>query len=162
MNIDLDVLKIIVADSISLRAVLIKLDRKLCGGNFQTLKTWILKYSIDTSHFKGKGYLSGKSHSFSNARPLIKILVKGKIENTFRLRKRLITAGLKKEECESCGLKEWMDDKIPLELHHVDGDKRNNCLNNLLIVCPNCHAKTSNYRSKNRRHGRPIGRSHHT
>ncbi len=39
---------------------------------------------------------------------------------------------------------------IPLEVHHIDGDNRNNDVDNLLLLCPNCHALTNNYRGKNR------------
>jgi hypothetical protein len=58
--------------------------------------------------------------------------------------------GCKKEECEMCLLKEWMGQKIVLELHHIDGNRFNNDLLNLQILCPNCHSQTDTYRSKNR------------
>jgi predicted HNH restriction endonuclease len=38
---------------------------------------------------------------------------------------------------------------IPLELHHIDGDKTNNTLENFQLLCPNCHALTDSYRGKN-------------
>ncbi len=45
----------------------------------------------------------------------------------------------------------WLDSKIPLELHHKDGDKFNNCIENLEVLCPNCHSLTDNVRGKNNR-----------
>lgn len=56
-----------------------------------------------------------------------------------RKRIRLIEDGYK---CERCGLSEWMGMKIPLELHHKDN---NNKLDNLMIVCSNCHMQLHNY-----------------
>ena len=50
--------------------------------------------------------------------------------------------------CEECGLSEWQDQPIPLELHHRDGNRANNKLNNLVLLCPNCHALTPNYRGR--------------
>ena len=66
-----------------------------------------------------------------------------------KLRKKLIEDGLKKERCESCSLDEWMGQKITLELHHIDGNRFNNDLSNLQILCPNCHSMIPNHRKKN-------------
>lgn len=63
-----------------------------------------------------------------------------------RLRKKLIEDGIKKDECEKCGLSEWMGQKISLELHHKDGNRFNNELENLEILCPNCHSLIPNHR----------------
>lgn len=62
------------------------------------------------------------------------------------IKKNLIT--LRGYKCECCGLEQWQDKPIPLELHHIDGDRYNNELDNLQLLCPNCHALTSNYRGK--------------
>lgn len=77
------------------------------------------------------------------------IYIKEGVVQSNKLRKKLIREGLKQEVCESCGNYEWMGKPIPLEVHHVDGDKSNNQLSNLQILCPNCHALTSTYRGKN-------------
>lgn len=52
--------------------------------------------------------------------------------------------------CECCGLIEWLEQPIPLELHHVDGDSDNNTEENLQLLCPNCHAFTDNYKGANK------------
>ena len=67
------------------------------------------------------------------------------------LRKRLITEGIKKAKCECCGRKTWMGQKLPLSLHHKDGNHGNNVLENLEILCYNCHAVTDNFGSKNKK-----------
>lgn len=68
-----------------------------------------------------------------------------------RLKWKLIDAGYKEHKCENCGLSEWLGNPIPIELHHVDGDNSNNKLDNLKIICPNCHTLTDNYRWKGAR-----------
>lgn len=60
-------------------------------------------------------------------------------------RKRLIEDGIKDERCECCGLSEWMGKPIPLELHHKDFNHYNNSLDNLQILCSNCHMQAHNY-----------------
>ena len=52
-------------------------------------------------------------------------------------------------QCENCGNTEWQGKLIPLEVHHMDGDRLNNVLENLQLLCPNCHAQTENYRNRN-------------
>jgi len=44
--------------------------------------------------------------------------------------------------CESCGLSEWLNKPITIELEHTDGDRKNNCKENLKLLCPNCHSQT--------------------
>jgi hypothetical protein len=68
---------------------------------------------------------------------------------THKLKSRLIKEGLKSHECECCRLSSWLGKAIPLELHHIDGNRQNNSFCNLQLLCPNCHALTSNYRAKN-------------
>jgi hypothetical protein len=71
--------------------------------------------------------------------------------NRNHIKARLIKAGLKEERCEVCGLTEWLGKPISLELHHDNGDGNDNRLENLQVVCGNCHAQTANWGGKNRR-----------
>lgn len=137
-----------VTSSFSLRDTLKKLGVAPAGGNYQTLKKAIGFFKIDDSHFTGQGYLKGKNHNF-NTRPICEVLKNGKYENTYRLKLRLLREGLKEHKCEKCLMSNWLGEKIPLELHHKDGDRKNNQLLNLELLCPNCHAFTDNYRGKN-------------
>ena len=65
-------------------------------------------------------------------------------------------------KCEDCGLSEWKQQKIPLTVHHVDGDASNNHPSNIKLFCWNCHALTDNYGNKNekssrvKRYDRPL------
>lgn len=56
---------------------------------------------------------------------------------------------LRGHKCEKCCLTHWQDQLITLQTHHIDGDRTNNELNNLLLLCPNCHSQTENFGSKN-------------
>ena len=61
---------------------------------------------------------------------------------------------LRERKCEACGIIEWMQKPAPLELDHKDGDAANNELENLRLICPNCHAQTENYKGRNKGNGR--------
>lgn len=143
-------LQIAVKRSYTMRAVLQELGLKPLGGNYETVDKRIRELGLDTSHFLGSGHLKGKSHYYKT-RPLASILVHLKPENTWRLRNRLIREGVKAHQCERCKNTEWLGEPIPLELHHVDGDRTNNRLENLKLLCPNCHTATLNYRGSKKK-----------
>ena len=67
---------------------------------------------------------------------------------TSKLSKRLVKEGVKEYQCEKCGINCWCGEKISLELNHIDGDRYNHTLENLELLCPNCHSQTPTYRSK--------------
>jgi hypothetical protein len=85
--------------------------------------------------------------------PLSEIIYEGKHPQyqSYKLKKRLMTEKLKNHKCERCGIIEWMNKPISLELDHIDGNKHNHLLSNLRLLCPNCHSQTETYRSKNRK-----------
>lgn len=82
--------------------------------------------------------------------PLDELLVAGKQRNRNHLKQRLYDAGLKVQRCETCGLDRWNGRPIPLALHHVNGDRNDNRLQNLEILCPNCHSQTQSWSGRNR------------
>jgi hypothetical protein len=96
---------------------------------------------------------SGKGIS----KPIVKGLIsiqdifdgKCKTFQSHKLKKRLLKENYKDYKCENCNLEIWLNKPIPLELHHLDGNRYNNALENLQLLCPNCHALTENYRAKN-------------
>jgi 5-methylcytosine-specific restriction endonuclease McrA len=83
------------------------------------------------------------------ARALEDILTVNSPYKSSKLKDRLIAAGYKDARCEACGLAEWKGKPIPLELHHLNGDSTDNRIENIRILCPNCHAQTPTYRGKN-------------
>jgi Helix-turn-helix domain of resolvase/HNH endonuclease len=68
-----------------------------------------------------------------------------------QLKRRLIAEGLKSPRCERCGITEWRGRALTMALHHINGDGLDNRLENLALLCPNCHAQTPNFSGKNRR-----------
>jgi Zn finger protein HypA/HybF involved in hydrogenase expression len=80
---------------------------------------------------------------------LEQILVENSTFQTNKLRKRLLETGLKEHKCENCNNTEWMGKPIPLELSHKNGVNNDHRLENLELLCPNCHAQTPTYRGKN-------------
>ena len=81
--------------------------------------------------------------------PLEQLLVAGPRRNRNHLKRRLFDAGVKDRRCELCGLSEWRRAAIPLALHHVNGDRHDNRLENLQILCANCHSQTDTWAGRN-------------
>ena len=84
--------------------------------------------------------------------PLFEIIVENLHLNyqTYKLKQRLLEGGIKENKCEVCGLEDWNGAPLSMELHHEDGDRTNHLLENLLMICPNCHSQTDTYRAKNK------------
>lgn len=85
----------------------------------------------------------------SDRMSLIDYLQNSKNIQSNKVRRKLLEDGYKEYKCEQCGRKTWLGQPIPLELHHIDGDKTHNVLSNFQLLCPNCHAFTDTYRGKN-------------
>jgi len=68
--------------------------------------------------------------------------------NTYNIKNYLFRDKLKTKVCEKCGRKTWLGLEIPLSLHHIDGNRWNNNLDNLEVLCYNCHGLTDNYSRK--------------
>ena len=147
---NLEQLKEAVKNNKSIRGVLIELGLAPKGGNFATIKKAIEQNNIDSSHFTGQLWNKGGHQVCNPALPLADILKEGIEYQSFKLKKRLIEAQIKEKKCECCGNIVWLNKPIPLELHHIDGNHKNNKLENLQLLCPNCHALTENYRGKNK------------
>ena len=137
-----------VKNSTSIRQVLIKLGLVPAGGNYESIKNLISSLNLDTSHFLGQAIHKGKK--FGPKRPIEDYLSNSKPIQSYKLKNRLISEGYFDCICDSCRKTQWMGKPIPLELDHIDGNHQNNNLNNLRLLCPNCHAFTSTYRGKNK------------
>lgn len=123
------------------------------GANYRRVHKAIKEYNIDTSHFTGQGWnvAYALDPNESHRKELSEILVKNSTyDNTNSLKLRLLYENLKERKCERCKRTEWEGQPIPLQLHHVNGDRSDNRLENLQLLCPNCHALTDNYCGKNK------------
>lgn len=139
----------IVIGSKTQKEVLEKLGLRSAGGNSKTLKKYIEKYDIDTSHFIKK-YDKMVSLNILNKKSLKEILVENSDYQRHHLKKRLYDTGLKQKKCELCGQgEEWNGMKISLILDHINGIYNDNRIENLRIVCPNCNAGLDTHCGKN-------------
>lgn len=116
-------------------------------GNYDTLKKVIKENNVDISHFKRLG---GTTSNVVK-KDTIEYLVEGSKISSFKLKNKLLKEGYKEHRCEKCKNTEWYGKPIPLELHHINGDNTDNRLENLQMLCPNCHALTENYGGKNQK-----------
>lgn len=108
------------------------------------------KWDIDCSHFTGQGHLKGKSCTWTLKIPLNKILINGSTYSSNSLRLRLLKENIFPRKCNGCQGIKWQGQDIPLELEHKNGDHFDNRIENLELLCPNCHALTPTYRGRNR------------
>lgn len=111
------------------------------GSAIATIKSMIQELNLDVSHFTGQGW---NKNNFDYSR----FQYGKKIRGATMI--QALTA-LRGWRCENCGLTEWQGQKVPLEVHHIDGDELNSVLENLQVLCLNCHALTNNYKGKNQK-----------
>lgn len=143
-----DELKIAVATSTSIRQVLNKIGLVEAGSNYENIKHQIAVLNLDISHIHGRAWNKGLKFQPKHAKTLEEIFAAQERVNSHKLRKRLIKANIFKAQCSNCNHVEWMGVPIPLELEHIDGDRSNNSLQNLKLLCPNCHALTPTFRRR--------------
>jgi Zn finger protein HypA/HybF involved in hydrogenase expression len=147
-----------VRTSDSIRQVLKKLSLNPTGANYKTVHLHVERLRLDTTHWKGKGWLRGKTHTFNGA-PLQSILQNGSTyTNTSALKRRLLAAGILKAECAECGISSWRGAPLALVLDHVNGVNDDHRLENLRLLCPNCDSQTPTFAGRNK--GTYRGRTH--
>jgi len=150
-----EILEDAVKDCRSWRQTLEKLGLSKTGGGMYTFIQRLVKYhNVDVSHFSSKGWAKGKTVKTDKgvARSVRKrrydetlIFIKNSTYQTSNLYNRLLEMGWE-NKCNVCGLFElWNDKLIRLHVHHIDGDNSNHVLNNLELICPNCHSQTNTY-----------------
>lgn len=138
-----------VKSSISISEIVKKLGLSPTGaGNWRTVENRIKDLNIDTSHFLGMSWELNKERNKRSVRrhSLPEILISESKYPSSHLLGRLVNEGIKEYKCENCGVSTWMGKKLSLELHHINGNHSDNRLENLQILCPNCHALTPSWR----------------
>ncbi|MFH8409461.1 HNH endonuclease signature motif containing protein [Streptomyces sp. NPDC018019] len=152
-----EVLEHAVASSTNVCEVLRHLGLDVVGGHHTHISRRIRALGIDTSHFTGRSRTKPVSRRRCGDRLLVEMPATGaRRVPSSSLKAAMLARGVT-DQCAWCGTGPvWHGSTIPLEVDHLDGDWRNNRLENLRILCPNCHSVTDSYRgrSKGTRAGR--------
>ena len=122
------------------------------GANYQVFYKYVKEYNLDTSHFTGQKTNLGNRNNVGISKE--DFFRKDKLIRSSDLIKKLISLGIKEYKCECCGITEWNGKEIRLQVHHKDGDHLNNELENLQLLCPNCHSQTDTYAGKKNKKGK--------
>ena len=138
-----------VPKSYSIAQVLKTIGLKATGANYKTIHIKTEQFGLDTSHWTGQGHLKGKTHSWATKIDLTEILVeKSTYSSTSYLKSRLIKAGIFTNQCSICKNGEWCGKNLVIQLDHINGNNRDNRIENLRMLCPNCHSQTDNFAGK--------------
>lgn len=132
----------------NIHQILISLGVNTNGsGAYKTFKSHCLNLGVEIPKNKNKG-----KNNFGNKIPLKNILVEDSTyQNMGRLKKRLIDKGILEYECDKCQIKNWLGGEITLQLDHINGINNDNRIENLRLLCPNCHSQTKTYAGRNTR-----------
>lgn len=141
-----------VKKSVSVRGVIRNLGLVPAGGNYTQVQHRIKALGLDTGHFTGKRWNLGIKYHTNTRLGLDVLLTIDSGVQSYKLKKRLFEEGIKQPKCELCGWdKQAEDGRIPVELDHINGVHTDNRIENLRILCPNCHSLQPTHRGKNKR-----------
>lgn len=136
----------------SYRAVIFALGLVPAGSNYVQVQYRIKNLKLDTSHFTGMRWNNGLKYETTTKPTIDSLLIDGSRVQSFKLKQKLFKHGLKTPACELCGwAQQSVDGRIPVELDHINGNRFDNRIENLRILCPNCHSLQLTHRGKNKR-----------
>jgi hypothetical protein len=138
-------------DARSVRQVMERLgldpDRKL---GRRAVERRMREIGVEPGSLPGQAWSRGTPQPRRYREPLSAILVEGRpVSSTPALKKRLVEEGLLPWRCALCGLDAWRGRPLVLQLDHINGDRRDNRLENLRLLCPNCHSQTATFAGRN-------------
>jgi hypothetical protein len=121
------------------------------GDNYNQAKKRITELELSTEDFTGTGWNIGQSF-YRPKQAIEPLLTDRNTIQSHKLKNKLFIEGIKKPKCELCGWAEKsIDDRVPVELDHINGKRDDNRLENLRILCPNCHSLKTTHRGKNKK-----------
>lgn len=140
-----EILEDAVINNNTVMGVLRYLGLKPAGGTHHYIKNRIKHFDIDISHFVGKASNRGKPPKRrKNASEILILRTNGTRCKRLQLKRALMDIG-RTYVCEMCGISEWNNKQIVLNIHHKDGNWLNDAAENLQYLCPNCHSQTDNF-----------------
>jgi len=155
-----------VQENCTLAGVARALGLAIGGYNLKYVKKHITRLCLDTNHFKGRTYPRGKNPTSFCTLTTKEQLIAGTAgyKTSTSLKKRLLKEELLHDVCYECGIPStWNGKRLVLQLDHVNGLRSDNRLENLRLLCPNCHSQTSTFCGKNiKREGSNRECKHHT
>ena len=140
--------------------VLKELNINTNGGNLRTIKSHAIKFDISTSHFKGRSWAKGltrQTHDSidkqakSISRPDSQIFIENSSASNSATKKAFIRNTNCEYKCQNknCNVTTWLGKPLTLHLDHINGIRNDNRLENLRLLCPNCHQQTETWGSRN-------------
>jgi hypothetical protein len=156
-----EILQAAVSASTNMCEVLRRLGLEVVGGHHTHISRSVEAYGIDTSHFASV-VRTERMKDNRRRRTSGEILVEDTSPHarrlpSYRLKRAMSDVGVE-ERCALCGIEAvWLGEPLPLEVDHINGDWRNNRIENLRLLCPNCHSTTDSYRGRGK--GRVRGSS---
>lgn len=141
-----ELLENVAKECTSVRQMLQKFGLKETGGNYSSMQKRCENFGVDISHFTGQGWNKPGHPKFAGNIDLSKRLcIHEKRVSSSKTKEVVLNHGLKENKCEICGCADWNGKPITLQLHHKNGNPCDDRLENLQILCPNCHSQTYSF-----------------
>jgi 5-methylcytosine-specific restriction endonuclease McrA len=122
------------AKASSIRSLIMLLKEHYPSLSYNSVKRSLIYYAVDISHFTGQSWNKGLQSNVT--------------KDSHKITWKRFLLSERGKRCESCSLTKWQDENIPLELEHIDGNNKNNSMENLKLLCPNCHSQTKTWKKK--------------
>lgn len=123
-----------------------KLNLTIYGSTYATLKDTAEELSLTRDHMIGQGWNVGSRYrKVLEPKPLSYYLVNDRSVSSSFLKSRLIKEGILEYKCAKCDIFSWLGEKLSLQLDHINGDRKDNRIENLRLLCPNCHSQTDTF-----------------
>lgn len=146
VNYSKELLEEKIKDCFSFAELCRRLGLKPEGGNPKTVRKKLDQFEVDYSHFTGQGWNKFGHPSFGNTGQQMDAYFKSNSSfPSSKVRERLLNNKLKENQCEICGITNWLGNSITIQLHHINGVSDDNRIENLQMLCPNCHSQTDSY-----------------
>ena len=110
------------------------------------------------AHAEGRhGYTYNPSSAWRKGKSIIpneQMFCENSLYSNEAIKQRIVKDNLLEYRCVKCGIDEWQGETIVLDLDHINGNNRDNRLENLRYLCPNCHSQTDTYKGRNKNTGK--------